>query len=181
MLWSLGALLTTFYVLNIFHNKESEIREEDNLNYNQAQTYIKNTAEVVRSVRTMAEKRLSDSLNGLDIINGVLSTKNVDPTYHSLFPESNCSTLTDSNRNALTSLGNMIHYWKDNFSDDYSLRRIFYISGDNLCLVDFGIVDNTPSIQRDSVLKSLHDRIVKYRNSKSQDKTKKPILGSAGQ
>ncbi len=172
MLWSLGALLTTFYVLNIFHNKESEIREEDNLNYNQAQTYIKNTAEVVRSVRTMAEKRLSDSLNGLDIINGVLSTKNVDPTYHSLFPESNCSTLTDSNRNALTSLGNMIHYWKDNFSDDYSLRRIFYISGDNLCLVDFGIVDNTPSIQRDSVLKSLHDRIVKYRNSKSQDKQK---------
>ncbi|MEG3135040.1 two-component system sensor histidine kinase RcsC [Rouxiella sp. T17] len=180
MLWSLGALLTTFYVLNIFHNKEAEIREEDNLHYNQAQAYIKNTADVVRSVRTMAEKRLSDSMNGLDIINGVLSTKNVDPTFHSLFPESNCAELTDSNRNALTSLGNMIHYWKDNFSDDYSLKRIFYIGGDNLCLVDFGIVNNATPIERENVLKSLHEKLIKYRNGKNQDKQKSQYWVESG-
>lgn len=180
MLWSLGALLTTFYVLNIFHNKEFEIREEDNLHYNQAQAYIKNTADVVRSVRSMAEKRLNDSMNGLDIINGVLSTKNVDPTFHSLFPESNCAELTDSNRNALTSLGNMVHYWKDNFSDDYSLKRVFYIGGDNLCLVDFGVVKNTMPIERENVLKSLHEKLLKYRNGKNQDKQKSQYWVESG-
>ncbi|QOI55852.1 two-component system sensor histidine kinase RcsC [Rouxiella badensis] len=180
MLWSLGALLTTFYVLNIFHNKESEIREEDNLNYNQAQTYIKNTAEVVRSVRSMAEKRLGDSINGLDLINGVLSTKNVIPSYHALFPESNCSQLTDSKRNSLASLGNTINYWKDNFSDNYSLKRVFYINGENLCLVDFGVMDSATPIERENGLKTLHDKLIKYRNSKSQDKQKSQYWVEAG-
>ncbi|ORJ20087.1 two-component system sensor histidine kinase/response regulator [Rouxiella silvae] len=180
MLWSLGALLTTFYVLNIFHNKESEIREEDNLSYNQAQSYVRNTADIVRSVKAMAEKRLGDSMNGLDIINGVLSTKNVTPSYHSPFSDSDCSQITESNHNALTSLGNMIQYWKDNFSDDYDLKRVFYIGGENLCLVDFGLIANTTPIERENVLKTLHDKIIKYRNSKSQDKDKSQYWVEAG-
>ena len=170
MLWSLGALLTTFYVLNIFHNKESEIREEDNLNYTQAQSYIKSTSDVMRDVKFMAEKRLNDSMNGLDIINGMLSSKNAQPTYHPLFAESDCSHLSDSSRNSLISLGNMIHYWKDNFADNYNLKRVFFIGGESLCLVDFGIISNSLPIERENVLKSLHDKVIKYRNGKNQDK-----------
>jgi len=168
MLWSLGALLTTFYVLNIFHTKEAEIREEDNLNFNQAQSYMKNTADIVRDVKYMAEKRLSDSMNGLDIINGVMSSKNVEPSYHALYSDSDCSQINESYRNSLHSLGSMIRYWKNNFSEDYDLRRIFFIGGESLCLVDFGIVPNTLQIENENVLKSMHDKIMKYRNGKDK-------------
>ncbi|MBF7956528.1 two-component system sensor histidine kinase RcsC [Rahnella victoriana] len=170
MLWTLGVLLTTFYVLSIFHNKESEIRDEDNLNYDLAQSYVKNSNDVMHSIKFMAEKRLSDSMNGLDIINGMISTKNTTPTYLSLFPESDCSQINDSYRNSLSSLGNMIHYWKDNFSDAYDLNRVFYISGENLCLVDFGISSEPLERESQDQLKSLHEKILQYRNGKSQDK-----------
>lgn len=180
MLWSLGALLTTFYVLNIFHTKESEIRDEDNLNYDQAQSYIRNSADIMRDIKYMAEKRLSDSMNGLDIINGVISSKNIMPTYHPLYSESDCSQLNDSYRNSLNSLGNMIHYWKDNFADAYDLNRVFFIGGESLCMVDFGL-SNVP-IERDNsaALKSLHEKILKYRNGKSQDKENSLYWVSSG-
>lgn len=168
MLWSLGALLTAFYILNIFHSKEAEIREENNLNYDQAQSYVKNSVDIIRDIKYMAEKRLNDSMNGLDIINGVLSSKTISLTYHPLYAESDCSQISTSYRSSLTSLGNMIHYWKDNFSNTYDLNRVFFIGGESLCLVDFGI-DDVP-IERENVLKSLHEKIIKYRNSKSQNK-----------
>jgi len=170
MLWSLGALLTTFYVLNIFHNKESEIRDEDNLNYDLAQNYIKNSADIMRDIKYMAEKRLNDSMNGLDIINGVISSKNIVPTYHPLYSESDCSQLSGSYRNSLNSLGNMIHYWKDNFSDSYDLNRVFFIGGESLCMVDFGLSSEPIERENSTVLKSLHEKILKYRNGKNQDK-----------
>ncbi len=170
MLWTLGVLLTTFYVLNIFHNKESEIRDEDNLNYDLAQSYIKNSNDVMHSIKFMAENRLSASVNGLDIINGIISTKNTAPSYLSLFPESDCSQINDSYRNSLASLGNMIHYWKDNFSDAYDLNRVFLISGESLCLVDFGISSEPFERESQEQLKSLHEKIMQYRNSKSTDK-----------
>ncbi|MBU9810509.1 two-component system sensor histidine kinase RcsC [Rahnella sp. C60] len=170
MLWTLGVLLTTFYVLNIFHNKESEIRDEDNLNYDLAQSYIKNSNDVMHSIKFMAENRLSASMNGLDIINGIISTKNTAPTYLALFPESDCSGINDSYRNSLASLGNMIHYWKDNFSDAYDLSRVFFISGENLCLVDFGISNEPFERESQEQLKSLHEKILQYRNAKSKAK-----------
>ncbi len=180
MLWSLGALLTTFYVLNIFHTKESEIRDEDNLNYDQAQSYIRNSEDIMRDIKYMAEKRLSDSMNGLDIINGVISSKNIVPTYHPLYVESDCSQLNSSYRNSLNSLGNMIHYWKDNFTDAYDLNRVFFIGGESLCMVDFGL--NSVPIENENSpgLKSLHEKILRYRNGKNQDKEKSIYWVSPG-
>ncbi len=180
MLWSLGALLTTFYVLSIFHTKESEIRDEDNLNYDQAQSYIRNSADIMRDIKYMAEKRLNDSMNGLDIINGVISSKTITPTYHPLYSESDCSQLNDSYRNSLTSLGNMIHYWKDNFSDAYDLNRVFFIGGESLCMVDFGITSLPIERENSTVLKSLHEKILQYRNGKSQDKENSLYWVSSG-
>ena len=180
LLWSLGALLTTFYVLNIFHTKESEIRDEDNLNYDQAQSYIRNSADIIRDIKYMAEKRLSDSMNGLDIINGVISSKNITPTYHPLYSESDCSQLNDSYRNSLNSLGNMIHYWKDNFSDAYDLNRVFFIGGESLCMVDFGLSSVPIERENSAVLKSMHEKILKYRNGKSQDKENSLYWVSSG-
>ncbi|MGO1237752.1 MAG: hypothetical protein ACTMHW_05160, partial [Hafnia alvei] len=71
MLWILGALLTTFYILNEFHEKESDIRQDFNLNFDQAQGVIKHSSSIMRDIRYIAENRLSWSVTGLDMINGV--------------------------------------------------------------------------------------------------------------
>ncbi|MDN6833055.1 MAG: two-component system sensor histidine kinase/response regulator, partial [Enterobacterales bacterium] len=79
MLWILGALLTTFYILNEFHEKESDIRQDFNLNFDQAQGVIKHSSSIMRDIRYIAENRLSWSVTGLDMINGVFSGKNTLP------------------------------------------------------------------------------------------------------
>ncbi|WP_114195378.1 two-component system sensor histidine kinase RcsC [Edaphovirga cremea] len=178
MLWSLGALLTTFYILNIFHEKESDIRQEYNLNFDQAQGYFRHSTEIIRDIKYIAENRLNGAVNGLDILNGVFTSKNKQPEFFPLYTESDCSQLNDNYRSSLESLSNTIHYWKDNFSAAYDLNRVFFISGESLCMADFG-VGNAP-MDRGNVLKSLHERILQFRNSKTPDKDSKLFWISPG-
>lgn len=50
----------------------------------------------------------------------------------------------------------------------YDLNRVFFIGGDSLCMAEFG--GGNASANRENVLKSLHERILKYRNAKNLDK-----------
>ncbi|WP_279022704.1 two-component system sensor histidine kinase RcsC [Gibbsiella quercinecans] len=167
MLWILGALLTTFYILNILHDKESELRQEYNLNFDQAQGYIRHAADVMRDIKYMAENRLNGSVSNLDMFSGVFPAKSSPPVFYPLYPESNCS-LNTNYHSLYDSLSGLIQYWRENFVAAYDLNRVFVIGGDSLCMAEFG--NSTGVIDREDVLKSLHDRILKYRNAKNQDK-----------
>ncbi|WP_256738393.1 hypothetical protein, partial [Cronobacter sakazakii] len=46
LLWLLIALFSVFYIVSALHVKESEIRQEFNLSYDQAQRYIQRTSDV---------------------------------------------------------------------------------------------------------------------------------------
>ncbi|MFZ1874638.1 MAG: two-component system sensor histidine kinase RcsC [Chania sp.] len=168
MLWSLGALLTTFYILDILHEKESDIRQEFNLNFDQAQGYIRHSSDIIRDIKYMAENRLNRSAGSLDVFTGVINGKNNTPVnFIPLYPESNC-TLNTAYHESLTSLNSLIQYWKENFVAAYDLNRVFFIGGDSLCMAEFGSSNGTAD--RQNVLKSLHEQILKYRNTNSQDK-----------
>jgi two-component system capsular synthesis sensor histidine kinase RcsC len=168
MLWSLGALLTTFYVLNIFQSKEAEIREEGNLNYDQAQNYIKNSADIMRDLRYMTEKQLNSSLNTQQVATDLQNAKSSEPLYLSSYPGADCSRFSDEAKHSLSVLGNMIHYWKENFPDSYQLERVFLFNTDKLCLVDFGL--GSEQADRKNELKMLHDKLGKYADAKNQEK-----------
>ncbi|ASL98515.1 two-component system sensor histidine kinase RcsC [Serratia marcescens] len=167
LLWSLGALLTTFYILNILHQKESDIRQDYNLNFDQAQGYIRHSADIIRDIKYMAENRLNGSVSSLDMFSGVFPGKGSPPQFFPLYPESNC-TLSTTYRSSLDSLSGLIQYWKENFVAAYDLNRVFFIGGDSLCMAEFG--GGNASANRENVLKSLHERILKYRNAKNLDK-----------
>ncbi|NIC26188.1 two-component system sensor histidine kinase RcsC [Serratia plymuthica] len=167
MLWSLGALLTTFYILNILNDKETDIRQEYSLDFDQAQGYIRHSADIIRDIKYMAENRLNGSVSSLDMFGGIFSAKNSTPEFLPLYPESNCS-LNTTYRSSLNSLSGLIQYWKENFVAAYDLNRVFFIGGDSLCMAEFGGGNAVPN--RENVLKSLHERILKYRNAKNQDK-----------
>ncbi|MFI8416883.1 two-component system sensor histidine kinase RcsC [Serratia sp. NPDC078593] len=167
MLWSLGALLTLFYILNILHQKESDLRQEYNLNFDQAQGYIRHSSDIIRDIKYMAENRLNSAVSSLELFSGVFPSKTIQPEFSPLYPESNCA-LNNPHRSSLNSLSGLIQYWKDNFVAAYDLNRVFYIDGDSLCIAEFGKSNGVSD--RDNVLKPLHERILTYRNGKNQDK-----------
>ncbi|MFU9136866.1 two-component system sensor histidine kinase RcsC [Erwinia tasmaniensis] len=168
MLWTLGALLTTFYIINVLHEKESQVRQEFNANVEQAQWYVRHSADVTRELKFIAENRLNASANGLDVLNGVFPGKTTLPQFFPLYSDSDCSGMSNTWRSSLESLSYFLHYWKENFSSAYELNRVFFIGGESLCLADFGV--GNVSADRDRALKTLHERILKYRNGNDEER-----------
>ncbi len=168
MLWSLGALLTTFYILNILNEKKSDIRQEYNTNFDLAQSYIRHSSDIIRDIKYMAENRLNHNTASSDIAAGAFIKSKATPKYYPLNPAADCATLNASRHSSLDSLSNLILYWKENFAAAYDLNRIFFIGSDTMCMVDFDI-RNVP-IEQESLLKSLNEHIAKYREANNQDK-----------
>ncbi|AGN84961.1 two-component system sensor histidine kinase RcsC [Enterobacter sp. R4-368] len=176
LLWLLIAFFSVFYIVNALHDKESEIRQEFNLSSDQAQRYIQRTSDVMKELKYIAENRLTAE-------NGILTSRNRDdktevPTFIPLFPDSDCSAMGSSWRGSLESLAWFMRYWRDNFSAAYDLNRVFLIGSDNLCMADFGLRDLP--VERDDTLKSLHERIVKYRNAPQDERSNNVYWMSQG-
>ncbi|MBS1206542.1 MAG: two-component system sensor histidine kinase/response regulator [Proteobacteria bacterium] len=167
LLWLLIACFSVFYIVNALHDKESEIRQEFNLSSDQAQRYIQRTSDVMKELKYIAENRLTAE-------NGILTSHSRDdktdvPAFLPLFPDSDCSAMSSSWRGSLESLAWFMRYWRDNFSAAYDLNRVFLIGSDNLCMADFGL--HELPVERDDTLKSLHERIVKYRNAPQDERS----------
>lgn len=166
LLWLLIAFISVFYIVSALHSKESEIHQEFNLSYDQAQRYIQRTSDVMKELKYIAENRLSED-------NGVLSSRTAKdsaeaPDFEPLFPDSDCGTLSATWRSSLESLAWFMRYWRDNFSAAYDLNRVFFIGSDNLCMANFGLRDMP--MERDQALKTLHERIMKYRNASHDER-----------
>ncbi|WP_428943572.1 two-component system sensor histidine kinase RcsC [Pantoea sp. FN060301] len=168
MLWTLGALLTTFYIISVLHEKENQVRQEFNANFEQAQWYIRHSASVSRELKYIAENRLNASANGLDVLNGLFPGKITLPQFYPLYADSDCGVMSNNWRSSLESLSYFLHYWKENFSSAYELNRVFFVGGESLCLADFGVANT--SADRERALKSLHERILKYRNGNEEQR-----------
>ncbi|MCU6670306.1 two-component system sensor histidine kinase RcsC [Enterobacteriaceae bacterium H4N4] len=166
LIWLLIALFSVFYIVNALHQKESEIRQEFNLSFDQSQRYIQRTSDVMKELKYIAENRLTAE-------NGILATRGRDskadvPNFEPLFPDSDCSVMGNAWRGSLESLAWFMRYWRDNFSAAYDLNRVFLIGSENLCMADFGLRDMP--VERDNALKSLHERIVKYRDAPQDER-----------
>jgi len=176
LLWLLIAFFSVFYIVNALHDKESEIRQEFNLSSDQAQRYIQRTSDVMKELKYIAENRLTAD-------NGILTSRSRGdktdvPAFLPLFPDSDCSAMGTAWRGSLESLAWFMRYWRDNFSAAYDLNRVFLIGSDNLCMADFGLRDMP--VERDDTLKSLHERIVKYRNAPQDERSNNVYWMSQG-
>lgn len=168
MLWTLGALLTTFYIINVLHEKESQVRQELSANFEQAQWYVRHSSDVTRELKYIAENRLNSSANGMDVLNGVFPGKTALPQFYPLYSDSDCSSMSNTWRSSLESLSYFLHYWKENFASAYELNRVFFVGGESLCMADFGVGNS--SANRERALKSLHERILKYRSGNEEER-----------
>ena len=167
LLWLLVAVCSVFYIVNALHQKESEIRKEFNLSSDQAQRYIQRTSDVMKELKYIAENRLTAE-------NGILTTRGRNdkadiPNFEPLFPDSDCTAMGPAWRGSLESLAWFMRYWRDNFSAAYDLNRVFLIGSDNLCMADFGLRE--VAVEREDALKTLHERIMKYRNATQDERS----------
>lgn len=172
LLWSLGALLTTFYIINVLHEKENAVRQEFATNYGQAEWYVRHSADVMRELKYITENRLTSSASGLDVLNGIPTSKGTLPQFTPLFSDGDCTSMSSTWRNSLDSLSYYINYWKSNFASAYELNRVFFIGGENQCLADFTIGSNT--MDRERSLKVLRERVLHYRSS-NEDERRNPM------
>ncbi len=166
LLWLLIVLCSVFYIVNALHQKESEIRKEFNLSSDQAQRYIQRSSDVMKELKYIAENRLTAE-NGI-MASRVQNAQNDVPDFQPLFPDSDCSAMSTAWRGSLESLAWFMRYWRDNFSAAYDLNRVFLIGSANLCMADFGLRD--VPLERESALKNLHERIMKYRNAPQEER-----------
>ncbi|CQI97253.1 hybrid sensory kinase in two-component regulatory system with RcsB and YojN [Yersinia frederiksenii] len=168
MLWSLGALLTTFYLLNILNEKKSDIRQEYNTNFELAQSFFRHSSDIIRDIKYMAENRLKHDTASSDIASGAFIKNKTAPKFYPLNQDADCAALSSSRYSSLNSLSNLILFWKENFAAAYDLNRIFFIGSDTLCMVDFDI-RSTP-MDQENLLKSLNEHILSYKDADNQDK-----------
>lgn len=61
-------ILSLFF--SLLHQREAVLRQEYDNSYEQAQNYIRHSADVTRQLKYMAENRLTGSLSGLDMLDG---------------------------------------------------------------------------------------------------------------
>jgi two-component system capsular synthesis sensor histidine kinase RcsC len=167
LLWLLIALFSVFYIVNALHEKESEIRREFNLSFDQAQRYIQRTSDVMKELKYITENRLEGTRQPPlhDSDDETVQTPNFVP----LFADSDCSALGNTWRGSLQSLAWFLRYWRENFSAAYDLNRVFLVGGDSQCMADFGL-RNLP-LEREGALKSLHDKVLKYRNTPQNEQS----------
>ncbi|XXD08846.1 two-component system sensor histidine kinase RcsC [Klebsiella sp. R445] len=166
LLWMLIAFVSVFYIVNALHDRESEIRQEFNLNADQAQRYIQRTADVIKELKYVAGNRPAGGGEG-----GISPSENGNiaiPDFEPLYPDSDCGTMSTTWRNSLQSLAWFMRYWRDNFSAAYDLNRIFLIGSDNLCMANFGLREMP--VERDQALKVLHQRIEQYRDAPQNER-----------
>lgn len=159
MLWTLGALISIFYISNVLNEKESELRQEYNLSFDQSQGYIRHAADIVRELKYLAANRLMNTAeNQGQPVDGEPSL-----SIYPLSPGAKCSVHDEGSDSSLAALNNFFNGWRENFSAVYDLNRVFFVGGDRQCMVDFGI--RNQSLDRDNLLKNVQDRFVEQKNT----------------
>ncbi len=159
MLWSLGALISVFYINKVLNEKESELRQEYNLSFDQAQGYIRHASDIVRELKYLTTNRL---LNPIEKTNRPMD-KGGSPAIYPIYPDANCDVNMRDNNNPLVALSDFFNGWRENFSAVYDLNRVFFVGGNQQCMVDFGI--RNQSLDRDGLLKNVQSRFQEQKNT----------------
>ncbi|WP_394550450.1 two-component system sensor histidine kinase RcsC [Pantoea sp. SGAir0183] len=165
LIWLLGAVLTTFYIISVLHDKENKVRQEFASNYGTIDWYVRHSAGMMRELKYIAENRLARPAP----IGQSQADNLIQPQFMPLYSGDDCASMSTTWRNSLDSLGNYINYWKSNFASSYELNRVFLIGGDNRCLADFTVSTNNNNVSRDRSLKLLRENLQRYRNSPEED------------
>ncbi len=169
MLWALGALLTSFYLANIFNKAKSDIRQEYNTFYDIMFSYIRNTTNSLRDLQYMTEKHLSQKNEKKLTIN--LPYNNPHFLYTPLSINSNCDFLHNDPTSYFKSLNELFFFWKDNIVMPQGINQIFLVDTQSMCMVNFPIrgTITEPDILKKMVYENYRRLIFEQEQGKEQN------------
>ncbi|MCC8365640.1 two-component system sensor histidine kinase RcsC [Xenorhabdus sp. PB61.4] len=169
MLWALGALLTTFYLANIFNKGKSDIRQDYNTVYDIMFSYIRNTTGTLHDLQYMTEKYLSQKNEKKLIIN--LPHNNSHFLYTPLSIHSNCDFLSNETDHYLKSLNELFFFWKDNIVMPQGINQVFVVDIQSMCMMNSPIrgTITDPDILKKMVYENYRRLIFDQEKGKNQN------------
>jgi len=163
LLWLLGGLLSAFYLLNVLHEKESDIREQLSGNYNQAGWFIAHTNEAMRELKYITEGQLNKTPDDDTTFTLSSGNKNFSPQFSPLFSDDDCTAINADWRATLNTLGGFLHYWESQYVSSYEMSRIFLLNSGSNCLATFSF--STSEVNQDTSTNSLQENVLRFHNS----------------
>ncbi|WP_092519844.1 two-component system sensor histidine kinase RcsC [Xenorhabdus japonica] len=166
MLWALGALLTSFYLANLFNGVKSDIRQDYNSNYDTTFFYMRHITSILRDIQFMTEKFLSRE-DAKDLTVTPMSHKPIT-SYIPLNTNSNCQLLRESTHSYLIPVSKQLLFWKDILAGMRGISQIFFVETSSSCMVN--LYSNNNMMEPDKLKKIIYENTRKLQNMKEQAK-----------
>ncbi|MBD2804250.1 two-component system sensor histidine kinase RcsC [Xenorhabdus sp. ZM] len=164
MIWALGALLTSFYLYNLFNTTKANISDEYNLDYNVANDFMRNMLASLRDIKYITEKYLSPGYEKEIII--AKKYNNPPFSYIPLNSNSNCELLRENSHHNLDSLDQLVSFWKNNIVAVTEINKTFFVDIQSMCMMYFS--SNNTAVEPNVLRKSIYVNIRKLLSMKDQ-------------
>ncbi|PHM49950.1 hybrid sensory histidine kinase BarA [Xenorhabdus miraniensis] len=164
MLWALGALLTSFYLINLFNTVKADMRQEFNSNFDVAFANVRILSGILRDIQVIVEKEFS-SKNDKDPTITLPQYDNILP-YIPLNSNSDCELLHKSSHNHLESLDQSLSFRNDNTSPIHHVTQILFVDAKSMCMVKLAYRGNV--VDSDAVKKMIYESSLRVINMKDQ-------------
>lgn len=166
MLWAMGALLTMFYLINIFNDTKSDIRQEYSNNYTNLQSFFRQTSSTIRDLQYLAERHqeqlnLNPKMNNALFYEGPFS-------LHKLNDMADCELFKGQTDNYFRSFNSILYYWKDNTPALLGINQVFMVGNHSMCMINFPL--RASPIDTELLKKMVYENTRNYINQRAQGK-----------
>ncbi|EMH0428601.1 two-component system sensor histidine kinase RcsC [Proteus mirabilis] len=166
MLWAMGALLTMFYLINIFNDTKSDIRQEYSNNYTDLLGFFRQTSSTIRDLQYLAERHqeqlnLNPKMNNSFFYEGPFS-------LHKLSESADCELFKGQTNNYFRSFNSILYYWKDNTPALQGINQVFMVGSHSMCMINFPL--RASPIDTELLKKMVYENTRNYINQRAQGK-----------
>jgi two-component system capsular synthesis sensor histidine kinase RcsC len=141
MLWSLGALSTSFYLITLFNKNYTHIQQEFSTTYDTFYAFMRDTTGTLRDLQYMAEKRLTEhqtEKKQKELVDNY-PYNNSKFLYTPLSNNSDCTLIRNDAYLYFNELNKLFFFWKKNIAAQQSVNQVFLIEIQSMCMVNLSI------------------------------------------
>lgn len=125
MLWAMGAVITLFYLFNIFNEVKSDIHQQYSYTYDSMVEYVHYTDKTLRSIQYMVDshiEKLAQDPNYTPVL-----PKQLNFTYLPLTADADCSKLHETSKSYLVAFNQLFSFWRNNIVPPQGLKTVFIV------------------------------------------------------
>lgn len=166
MLWAMGALLTMFYLINIFNDTKSDIRQEYSNNYTSLLGFFRQTSGTIRDLQYLAERHQEQ----LNLNSNIKNTLFYEGPFslHKLNETADCELFKGQTDNYFRSFNSILYYWKDNTPALQGINQVFMVGSHSMCMINFPL--RASPIDTELLKKMVYENTRNYINQRAQGK-----------